>query len=514
MLSSLSKSAAYRVTISVLWFLLIIGLPITSFPLLARMTGAIVAPFSAIPLGLLLLIWLVPFLIERGKFPIEILPYIYFVLVAIIISSLAFFLDGYYARGRDFFDQSLRAFITMGIGLAFYFLFAAYPQNEKRIHQILLFITIMGVILIPMTLFEVGLLRKYTVVQGFPDWVMKIRVALAVQSPNATFTNRVSGFAYEPSWFVRIFDLVLFPIWLAAVFQRKSLIKFRLWIFQLEDLLLVFGLIVFGFSSPRIGLLAFLASLAYLAFIFLRRVNLWLTGWYLRKRKHPPKHLNLVKIFLSAMLVLILIGVAGGALVGYITAASSWDNRFQLMLREPLSEQLDIFPLTERSILYMARDLAFFERVVFWLSGWKIFNTYPFGVGLGNAGFYFYEHMHGAGMESYEIRNLVYRADYLANTKSLWIRLLTETGFIGLSVFLVWLYFLWRSAGLMRRTNSDILKIMGLAGQLFLLAYLFESFSMDSFAMPYQWVMAGLISAGGLLARRQLTSKDKQGVSR
>jgi len=147
LLSSLSKNAIYKVVVSVLWFLVIVGLPITSFPLLSSLTGAIVAPFSAIPLALLILIWLIPYLIERGKFPVEILPYLYFVIFALIITSLAFFLNGAYFRERHFFGQSLRAFITVGIGLSFYLIFSAFPQNEKRIHQTLLFMTIMGAIL-------------------------------------------------------------------------------------------------------------------------------------------------------------------------------------------------------------------------------------------------------------------------------------------------------------------------------------------------------------------------------
>jgi hypothetical protein len=87
--------------------------------------------------------------------------------------------------------------------------------------------------------------------------------------------------------------------------------------------------------------------------------------------------------------------------------------------------------------------------------------------------------------------------------------LLSETGFIGFAVFLIWLYMLWRSAGLAWQSESDPLKIVGLGGRLFLLAYLVEGFSMDSFAMPYQWLMAGLISAGGLIVRKRLAIKDK-----
>ncbi|MEA3327464.1 MAG: O-antigen ligase family protein [Chloroflexota bacterium] len=513
MLSTLSKNTVYRVAVSVLWFLVIIGLPITSFPLLSSLTGAIVAPFSAIPLALLMLIWLIPYLIDHGKFPVEIMPYLYFVIFALIITGLAFFLNGAYLRDRNFFGQSFRAFVTVGIGLCFYLIFSAFPQNEERIRQTLMFITIMGAILIPWTLFEVNLLRKYSLVQGFPAWVNKFRSLLAVQSPNTIFTNRVMGFAYEPSWFVRIFNLVLFPIWLAAVYQRETLFKFRLWIFQMEDLLMVCGLIVFGYSSPRIGLVAFLASVAFLGLSILNRIIKWVTNWYLKHLKHPPKHIGLLKVILVLVLVTILFGLAAGALQAYISAASSWDNRFELLLQYADLDNSDIFPLTETKLVYLARRLAFFERMIYWFGGWHIFADYPFGVGLGNAGFYFSDRMRSTGLDSYELRNLVYRANYLANTKNMWIRLLAETGFIGLALFLVWLFLLWRSAGLIRKSSSKTLRILGLAGQLFLLAYLFESFSMDSFAMPYQWVMTGLISAGGVLVRRELASKDMQPVS-
>jgi hypothetical protein len=47
------------------------------------------------------------------------------------------------------------------------------------------------------------------------------------------------------------------------------------------------------------------------------------------------------------------------------------------------------------------------------------------------------------------------------------------------------------------------MKVIGLAGKLFILAYLVEGFSVDSFAIPYQWISASLISAGGLIALKE-----------
>lgn len=509
MFASLTKNSAYRVVVSLLWMLVLVGLPLTSLPLLNRLTNAIVAPFSAIPLAVLLLVWLVPFLVDRGKIPVEVLPFLYFVLVALAVSALAFFLDGYFVRDLTFFDQTVRASVTLGIGLSFYLVVSTLALQENRLRQAFIFIYIGGFLLILWTAIEVVLLRKVSRVQELPQWLTTIRSALAVQSPNVFYTNRVTGFAYEPSWFVRQFNLVLFPIWLSAVYQRKSVFKFRLWIFQVEDFLMLGGLIVFGFSSPRIGLLAFLASVAFVGLLIFGRFHQLVFNWYLKRRKNRPTRTTWIRIALAGLMIVVMFGMAAGALTGYIVAASRWDSRYQLLLEEVTQGGLEIFPLTETRLILMSRDLAFFERMIYWFAGWNIFNDYPLGVGLGNAGFYFFDNMHGLGMDSVEIRNLAYRAGYIPNTKNLWTRLLSETGFIGLAVFLVWLYILWRSAGLIRRSSSPVMKILGLAGQLFLLAYLVEGFSMDSFAMPYQWVMAGLISAGGLLARRELSARDK-----
>ncbi len=508
MLSRLNNNSVYRIIISSLWFLLLVGLPLTSFPILSRLTGAIVAPFSAIPLFFLIILWLIPYLLDGRGFPAEVIPFIYFILCALIITSLAFFLNGYYDLGRNYFDQSLRALFTVAIGLAFYMFFTVFPLSEKTIQKTLLFISIGGGILIIWTIIESILLRGVNRAIRLPESFLTIRSALAVYSPSMMFTNRVTGFAYEPSWFVRQFNLILFPIWLALAFFRKSVFPVKVWLFQIEDFLIVAGLIVFGFSSPRIGSVALLVSLTFLAFLFLLQVHKYLTTWYVRWRKIPSSRLIIAKIILAIVMIVVILMIFLGTMNWYIGFASQWDWRFELMARQSPSNLLQVFSLSETDLIYRARDLAFYERVIFWFGGWNIFNDFPFGVGLGNAGFYFLERMHGAGFESFEIRNIIYRANYLPNTKNLWTRLLAETGFIGLALFAVWLYFLWRSAGLSRKHGTGLLKVIGLAGQLFLLAFIIEALSMDSFAMPYEWIMAGLISAAGVLTRKNLRSRD------
>ncbi len=115
--------------------------------------------------------------------------------------------------------------------------------------------------------------------------------------------------------------------------------------------------------------------------------------------------------------------------------------------------------------------------------------------------------MNSLGYGSFEIRNILYQSESLMNTKSLWVRLLSETGVIGFTLYLTWFFMLWRSAGLIQKSEDKVMKILGLAGKLFLLAGFVDGFSVDSFAIPYQWVGASLISAGRLIVQKEMTEE-------
>ena len=91
-----------------------IGLPLTSFPLITRLTGATVAPFSAIPIGLLGLVWFSFYVYKRGKLPRETVPFLVFILFVTALAALAFFEVEEYFRNRPLLDQTLRTFIPGG----------------------------------------------------------------------------------------------------------------------------------------------------------------------------------------------------------------------------------------------------------------------------------------------------------------------------------------------------------------------------------------------------------------
>ena len=508
MLARIPKLRSYQVLCTILFGLVLMGLPMTSFPLLQQMTGSMVAPFSALPLAGLILIWLVPYILRHGTFPKEFVPIFYFFVFAVIASAGAYFLDGFFLRGRTFFDQSLRALLTLAIGLSFYITLTAYMQNKTIIRQALQFIYFGGILIILWSGIEIVLLRTYGNVANFPGWISNLKSILVYQQPSMLLLDRLTGLTYEPSWYVLIYNFVLFPLWLSAVFQRKSVFKLRVWVFQVEDFLFVAGVTVFIFSFPRIGLLALIVMLAYFGIMLVKRAFHIIHRWLITHKKFKLKNTSFLRAALAVILFIIILTAIVSAAAIFIQFASERDYRYQLLIDQILTQNLRGLPTSETDIIILARQLAFLERTVYWFGGWNIFADYPLGVGLGNAGFYMVDRINSLGYSSYEVRNLLYQADHLINTKSFWIRLLAETGFIGFSLYLTWLYLLWRNSTFIQKSHHTMIKIIGMAGHFFILAHIVEGFSVDSFAFPYPWVTASLISASSLVVRKEIKSGD------
>ena len=510
MLTKINKHKAYKTLCLILLAMVLISLPLTSSPWLIRFTGSLVAPFSILPLMGLIVIWVIPFLIRKGSLPKEFVVIFYFLLIVIIASAGAYFLDGFYTRNRTYFDQSLRALSTLIIGLSFYITLSAYLQNQSLVKQTVLFIYIGGILLIVWSIIEIVVLKSSGSVQNFPIWVTNLKKMLVFQQTGMMYTSRLTAFAYEPSWYVLIFNLVLFPLWLSAVFQRKSLFSIKYGGVIVEDILLTLGVIVFMFSYPRIGLLSLVVMFLYFGFHLIKRFSKIIIN-----RVNKIKVLNakdnkfLQGVVVTILLLFALLIIFGSTLV-LVKIASQRDYRFQLIIDQLLSPKKFKLPASETEIILFTRGLAFLERTVYWFGGWNIFADYPFGVGLGNAGFYMVDRINSLGYSSFEIRNILYQSDSLMNIKALWIRMLAETGFIGFSLFFTWLYLLWRNSSLIQRSRSSFMQIIGMAGKFFILAYLVEGFSIDSFAFPYPWVTAGLISASSLLVREEFKNNYQE----
>jgi len=148
------------------------------------------------------------------------------------------------------------------------------------------------------------------------------------------------------------------------------------------------------------------------------------------------------------------------------------------------------------ALLEYAEDLQFGERVVYWQTGWNIFNDHPLiGVGVGVSGFYFPQYLPDAGWGLTEARKLLYRNSGLLNIKNLWSRLLAETGIIGFSLFISFLVLFGVTSVEMIRKGIGMRKTLGYMGVFFLVALIAEELSVDSFALPYMWFSMGLVTS-------------------
>jgi hypothetical protein len=278
-----------------------------------------------------------------------------------------------------------------------------------------------------------------------------------------------------------------------------------------ENIMLVIGLLAFFLSSPRIGLLSFLIMVLYIFIRINRDIYRKIAGKIIvRGLIFSRLSSNYRKPAIQVLTGVTIVLAYGLVLAGAFFLLIQRDYRLAVLVSQPpsLSEIVGLLTLDQNVLIYLSSRFIFLERVIYWLNGWNVFNQYPImGVGLGNAGFFFPDLAPAIGWATYEIRNVLYYLSQLPNVKSLWFRLLAETGLVGFSVFLSWIYVLYQSARFSQHDHHPTIKTVALAGQLALLACIGEGFSIDSFAMPYFWIIAGLIAATAMLYRHEIKSK-------
>ncbi len=462
-----------------LWFLLVVSLPVTSLPLVSALAGgSMVAP----PAGLLALVllgaWLLPQWVRgRGLLPHSV-PLLLFFASAVVACLAAYFIEFPVFRTVNFTRQQLVELATLVVGVGTFLLAASYPQDEGRLRATLRWLNWSGLALLLWSAFQFGMWQWKEV---YPEWMV---VAQSWFSTTKLFPGRVTGFALEPSWLAHQLNMLYLPLWLAASVRRFSAHGWRVMKLSFENLLLAGGVVVLWLSLSRVGLLAFLLMLG-LVFILL---NAGLVGWLQRRilarRASTQQAARLLRVGLWLGLLVFYLAL----LLGTGAALSRLDYRMERLF--------DFSTLAQDGFLAYANQLQIAERLVFWQTGWGVFNDYPWlGVGLGNSGYFFPQKMPGYGYGLTEVNQILYRESALPNTKALWPRLLAETGLVGLAFFAAWLFLQWANGDALSSSAAPIKRALGLAGQLVVLGLLVEGFSVDTFALPYFWFLLGLCAA-------------------
>ncbi len=475
------------------WFLLFATLPITSLPLLASISGSMVAPPATIFLFILCGFWLIPNLINKGALPFHFKPVMWFLLIAVF--STIFTLITRIPPFKDIstFDSAIKGFITLVIGISFYLIIATYLRTERLLIITLQIMNWSGLFVLLWTFLRAGF--WYTT-HTYPALIDQIQ---NITSLGELGTGRAFGLTMEPSWFAHQLNMLYLPLWLSATISKVSSHKFKIGFFTFENLLLLMGVTSLSLTLSRVGIAAFFLMLAAIFIEFnskiIKSIKSKLVAVGTGKKLHKKKNLGFINIVLIFIFFFAYVSLAYGTMV----VLTKVDNRMA---------DLFIFDTTSESpVLDFADNLKMGERVAYWIAGWNVFNDHPImGVGVGLAGYYMPENLNPFSRIMVEVRRILYRSDYLMNIKSLWIRILAETGIVGFCCFLVWLYILFSSAKFLQKSQNRIYKLIGKAGFFMLLAFLLEGFSVDSFALPYLWVTAGLITSTSIMEYRIVNS--------
>jgi hypothetical protein len=467
-----------------LWAAFGLLLPVTSLPLLVRLSGVdMVAPAAGLVLLVLLAVSVLPRWLRGARLPKTSLPLLVFASAVLVSCGLAFFLPVPQFRAQTVLKSEAKALITLAAGLAFYLATTTWAEKEDRAAFLLRWVHWGGLLTVGWTVAQALAWRSG---QNYPAWMQSIH---AVFSVHELYAARATGLAFEPSWLAHQLNMLYLPLWAGAALRGTTVHRWRWRFITFERLLLAGGLLALILSVSRVGLLAPLLCVLLLAAWGAWRIARWLqVRWMSASRAVGWRRTWLSGLSWTGIgvgFILVALGLSLGAAYGL----SRYDPRMRTMF--------DLSALRSGSFTTYANQLVFAERVIFWEAGWGVFNDYPWlGVGLGNTGFFFPEKLSAYSWGLTEVRTIQYEWDTLPNSKSLWVRLLAETGIVGSGFFLCWLY-LTGAAAISLLGRKGLSGALGLAGLFALTGLLTEGFSVDTFALPYFWVTFALVAATG-----------------
>lgn len=436
-------------------------------------------PLAVLPLIGLSLLWLPLHLIRAGSIPKLSYPLLAFVIVAIVASLFALFLPIYPAFSQTMLSRELRSLLTLAAGVAFYLVASIWPNSPLRLKFSLRWLYVGAVLLLLYSSFQLATLPGIDNPVSEP--LIRLHRFFTVRDP---LRARVTGFAYEPSWLGNQLLILYIPLWLGSVLSGYSVYSRKRGLLSLEFAMLLWSLVVLFFSFARLAWLSFFLVVAVVLILGSGRIWERLGGRYRGARRLLPRLVTTAAGFVSMAVIAALL----------VLAASFLDKRISDSLSVDLSA---IFSGQHPWLYRLANELKSAERLMYWVSGLRIFSLYPvLGVGLGNAGFLMSTTMPAFGYHLPEIIRAVHLGAFgFPNPKSLWVRLLAETGVVGFSFFVSWLGVLGLAAIRLVRNHKGMTRAVALAALLALLAQITEGFSVDTFGLPHLWIMLGLLTA-------------------
>ena len=418
----------------------------------------------------LLIGWAIPRLVTGKRLPENAPIFVLFVLTALLATALSFFRSIPDFKALSPAKSSVSAILTLFIGFSFYLVSLLWHDDREKLALTFKILNISGAIVCLWTLTQAFYWYRDN---RYPEWMKTIQFTL---SAGNLYRQRFVGFTLEPSWLAHQLNLLYLPFWFAASVTGWSAFRFRLGFITAERLLFLTGTAVLFLTLSRVGLGAFLITAAFCALVFVNRLIRALTA------KAGPDKRGALTVF-AFFGVFLVLAAAGWGILHFL---AKLDYRMAGIFDLELTRRPD-------AVFYFAEKLSLAARFVYWDGGFSIFSSYPlFGVGLGHAGFYLPGSLNDYAFRLTEVRDLLYHSQTLLNIKSLWVRVLAETGIAGFTFFFIW-YLHSLLGGFRFLKDPDPLKTTAAwMGCFALLAFLLEGFSLDTFALPYIWLSVGL----------------------
>jgi O-antigen ligase len=463
--------------IDLLWGLVLVCLPVTSFPFIPFLSNQTqVRPLSIYPM--ILLFPLLLFQIRRKRIKIWqpiFTPLAVFILIAIVTTIIASMYAPLDLHGLDFFGRVFRGFLTLIIGVGF-FTFSIWIIRDKE----QLFISLRWLYLGLFFSFLWGTLQLLV----YYGWLLNENIIDQIQKffsiSGVSLKNlRVTGFAFEPSWLAGQISIFYIPWLFASLLTGFRLTRWR-W---LEFVLIGMATFLLVLTYSRSGLLMVLVACLFTTLFSGRDKikqswNWWKQPFIKAINGEGPNKVPALGLRVGVLVMLIV-------LAGLSLLALGNNPYFSKLWRSK-----------KTNILEYVIDISAGPRLAYAMAGLETFNQHPWtGVGLGADGLYLYSNLPDWSKTFIPEISIQLSPTSISypNSKNLFVRILSETGILGLGAFIGFLLYILARILTIRNfhdRDANFLVVSGLFSWIVIFLY---CFTQDSFAMPNTWINFGML---------------------